>query len=110
MGTAYPEQGGLYAWIRDAFGKRWATRATWLYWINLPIWSASVFVMFSAILAQLFWPGLGRAGQIVLAIAMNWLGNRLFSFKRTGINGFLKRRMLPDKGAGKAVAEDEAVK
>jgi hypothetical protein len=44
------------------------------------------------------------------AIAMNWLGNRLFSFKRTGIDGFLKRRMLPDKGAGKAVAEDKALK
>ena len=24
MGTTYPEQGGLYAWVRDAFGRRWA--------------------------------------------------------------------------------------
>ena len=34
MGCAYPEQGGIYAWIRDAFGGRWASRATWAYWVN----------------------------------------------------------------------------
>ncbi len=73
MGTAYPEQGGIYAWVRDALGKRWGTRATWLYWVNLPIWSASVFVMFTAILAQLFWPGLGLGGQLILAIIINWV-------------------------------------
>ena len=73
MGTTYPEQGGIYAWVRDAFGKRWGTRASWLYWVNLPIWSASVFVMFTAILSQLFWTDLGLGGQIALAILFNWL-------------------------------------
>ena len=29
LGTAYPEQGGLYAWIRRAYGRRWASRAAW---------------------------------------------------------------------------------
>ena len=28
MGCAYPEQGGIYAWVRDAFGERWAARVT----------------------------------------------------------------------------------
>ncbi len=32
------------------------------------------------------------------AVAMNWVANRLFSFRQTGIDGFLKRRMLADKG------------
>ncbi len=73
MGTTYPEQGGIYAWVRDALGKRWGTRVSWLYWVNLPIWSASVFVMFTAILSQLFWPSLGLGGQLVLAILLNWL-------------------------------------
>ena len=73
MGTTYPEQGGIYAWVRDTLGKRWATRVTWLYWINLPIWAASVFVMFAGILSQLFWPGLSLGAQLVLAIAFNWV-------------------------------------
>jgi len=28
MGCSYPEQGGIYAWTRDAFGPRWASRVT----------------------------------------------------------------------------------
>lgn len=28
------------------------------------------------------------------AIAMTWIANRLFSFKQTGLDGFLKRQML----------------
>ncbi|WP_462158892.1 amino acid permease [Pseudoalteromonas sp. GB56] len=24
LGASYPEQGGIYAWVRDAFGPRWA--------------------------------------------------------------------------------------
>ena len=31
MGTTYPEEGGIYAWVRDAFGGRWASRITWAY-------------------------------------------------------------------------------
>ncbi len=73
LGTTYPEQGGIYAWIKDTLGKRWATRATWLYWINLPIWTASVLVMFSGILTQLFWPELALSGQLIIAVLINWL-------------------------------------
>ena len=32
------------------------------------------------------------------AVAMNWVANRLFSSKQTGIDGFVKRRLLGDKG------------
>jgi amino acid transporter len=35
LGCSYPEQGGIYAWVRDAFGGRWASRVTWCYWINV---------------------------------------------------------------------------
>ena len=36
MGCAYPEQGGIYAWIRDAFGRRWASRAAWCEVASIP--------------------------------------------------------------------------
>ena len=28
LGCSYPEQGGVYAWVRDAFGRRWGSRVT----------------------------------------------------------------------------------
>lgn len=73
LGTTYPEQGGIYAWVRDAFGPRWGSRVTWFYWLNNTLWQASVFVMFSGIFAQMFIPEMTLTGKLVLALAMNWI-------------------------------------
>ncbi|MEM7691994.1 MAG: amino acid permease, partial [Pseudomonadota bacterium] len=54
LGCAYPEQGGVYAWVRDAFGGRWASRITWCYWSNVSLWLASIYVIFAGIASQLF--------------------------------------------------------
>ncbi|MEH6576541.1 MAG: APC family permease [Amphritea sp.] len=68
LGTAYPEQGGIYAWIRNAFGTRWAARVTWLYWINIALWVPSVFIMFAGMLSALFFPEMTLWQQIGLGI------------------------------------------
>lgn len=34
LGTTYDGDGGLYDWVRKAFGNRWGGRASWYYWIN----------------------------------------------------------------------------
>ncbi|NVK43433.1 MAG: APC family permease [Oceanospirillaceae bacterium] len=73
LGTRYPEQGGIYAWIRDAFGTRWGARITWLYWINIALWMPAVFIMFGAIFATLYWPDLSLWCQIVLGLSLCWL-------------------------------------
>ncbi|MBY4678167.1 APC family permease [Marinobacterium arenosum] len=73
LGTAYPEQGGIYAWVRDAFNTRWAARITWLYWVNIALWMPAVFIMFSGIFAALFMPEMSLWGQIGLGVAMCWL-------------------------------------
>ncbi|MFZ6019008.1 MAG: APC family permease, partial [Chloroflexota bacterium] len=69
----YPEQGGLYVWVRNAFGERWAARTTWLYWINVALWMPSVYVLFSGMFAQLFIPDLSLWGQILIGILMTWV-------------------------------------
>ena len=46
LGTTYPGSGGLYDWISLAFpGSRWGARAAWWYWLNFPLWMASLAVM-----------------------------------------------------------------
>lgn len=70
LGTAYPEQGGIYAWVRDAFGPRWGARITWLYWINIALWIPAVFIMFSGLLSSLFFPGMELWSQIWVGIGM----------------------------------------
>ncbi|MDH5618088.1 MAG: APC family permease [Gammaproteobacteria bacterium] len=72
MGTTYPEDGGIYAWVRDAFGGRWASRITWSYWVNNLLWVPSVFILFASIFNQLFGLALGLGAQMAMGIALLW--------------------------------------
>lgn len=72
MGTTYPEQGGLYAWVRDAFGRRWASRATWAYWVNTAVWLPAIFMLFAGVFSQMFMPDLSLGAQIAIGIALTW--------------------------------------
>lgn len=73
LGTAYPAQGGIYAWVRTAFGPKWAARAGWAYWINTAVWVPSIFVLFSGFAVRLFGVEISLAGQIGISIALVWL-------------------------------------
>jgi amino acid transporter len=73
LGTTYPEQGGLYVWVKRAFGEKWAARTTWLYWINVALWMPSVYILFAGMFAQLFFPELGLWPQIAIGVVMTWI-------------------------------------
>lgn len=73
LGSAYPDQGGIYAWVRRAFGARWGGRTAWLWWINVALWQPSVFILFAGIFAALFMPELELWPQIAIAVALTWI-------------------------------------
>ena len=73
MGTTYPEQGGIYAWVRDAYHKRWASRVTWCYWVTNAFWCPAIYILFAGIFSQLFAPDLSLNWQIAIGIALAWL-------------------------------------
>lgn len=73
LGTTYPEQGGLYIWVKKAFGEKWAARTTWLYWINVALWMPSVYILFAGMFAQLFFPDMSLWMQIGIGIIMTWI-------------------------------------
>ena len=55
LGTAFPGDGGLYDWIHTAWpNSRWGARASWYYWINFPLWMASLAVMCPELLGYVF--------------------------------------------------------
>lgn len=45
LGTTYAGDGGLYDWVTKAYGNKWGARASWYYWINFPLWMASLAVV-----------------------------------------------------------------
>lgn len=73
MGCAYPEQGGIYAWIRDSFGGRWASRATWAYWVNTAVWMPAIYILFAGVFKQMFFPELSLAWQIGIGVTLTWV-------------------------------------
>ncbi len=73
LGTTYPEQGGIYAWVRRAFGRRWGARTSWLYWVNVALWMPSVYVLFAGMWAQLFYPEMSLWTQIAIGVVLTWI-------------------------------------
>jgi amino acid transporter len=77
LATTYPEQGGIYVWAKRAFGRRWAARTTYWYWVNVGLWMPSVFLLFAGLFCQLFihqwtdWPA-GKWPQVAIALALTW--------------------------------------
>ena len=51
LGTTYPSEGGMYDWVKRAFGAKWAGRVAWNYWVNFPLWIASLATATTDIIA-----------------------------------------------------------
>jgi glutamate:GABA antiporter len=73
LGSTYPEEGGIYIWIKHAFGEKWAARSTWYYWINVALWMPSVYILFAGMFAQLFFPEMSLWWQIAIGVIMTWI-------------------------------------
>lgn len=73
LGSSWPEEGGIYVWVKEAMGDFWGTLVSWFYWINVAYWMPSVFVLFSGILASVFFPGLSNFWQAVIGIILTWI-------------------------------------
>lgn len=73
LGTTYDDEGGIYDWVKRAFGRKWGGRAAWLYWINFPIWMASLAVLFNEVLAQIFQIKIATPVGIIIELVFIWL-------------------------------------
>lgn len=73
LGTTYIGEGGIYDWVRTAFGNKWGSRVAWNYWINFSLWIASLAVLFKDTLLQIFPIQLGTFGEIVLQLVFIWV-------------------------------------
>lgn len=55
LGSAFSSRrGGVYTWVKEAFGPRWGFVAIWLQWIQNVVWYPTVLGYAAACLAYLF--------------------------------------------------------
>ena len=73
LGTTYQSEGGMYDWVKKAFGPKWASRVAWNYWINFPLWIASLAVAVTDVVAGIFGIELSLIGLLILQLGYIWL-------------------------------------
>lgn len=74
LGTAYAGDGGLYDWIHAAYPQgKWAARASWYYWINFPLWMASLAVMCPELLRDITGRQMGTIASLTVQLLFIWI-------------------------------------
>lgn len=58
MGTGWPTTGGLYVWVREAFGKRISLVILWLNWLYNLFWFPTIMALIAAAITYLIDPTL----------------------------------------------------
>lgn len=73
LGSTYPSDGGMYTWIKKAYGKKWASRVAWYYWINFPLWIASLATAITDVIMGIFNIELSITWLLVIQIVYIWI-------------------------------------
>lgn len=75
LSTAYPNTGGIYVWVREAFGRRIAFLTIWLQWIYNVVWYPTIMAFIAATLSYLFAPELANNKLYLLfsVISLFWI-------------------------------------
>ena len=89
LATTWPSTGGLYVWVREAFGLRAAFITIWLQWIYNIVWYPTILSFLAATFIYLFDPSLvnhkGLMFTVILVMfwgvtALNCLGMKASSW------------------------------
>jgi putative glutamate/gamma-aminobutyrate antiporter len=90
LATGWSKRGGVYLWVKEAFGQRWGFLAIWLQWIQNVIWYPTVLSFAAATLAYLFNPALaGNKLYTLLVILGVYWGATFASFRGLKTAGWL---------------------
>ena len=73
LGTTYDDEGGLYDWVRRAFGDKWGSRVSWYYWINFPLWMASLAFLFPETISMITGMEIGLVPSLAIELAFIWI-------------------------------------
>lgn len=82
LSSTWTEQGGIYDWVRMAFGEKVALVAIWLQWINTLVWFPTILSFIAGAIAFLIDPHLAEhKGYLVTVILVIFWGLTFLNFK-----------------------------
>ncbi len=71
LATAWPNKGGIYVWVREAFGELPGFVIIWLQWVYNIVWYPSILSFIAATLAYLINPQLAESKLYMLLVIMS---------------------------------------
>lgn len=92
LATHHPKTGGVYVWMREAFGTHWGFMGIWLQWIYNVFWYPTILSFIATNIAYLINPSLANSkafivpmvvGMFLVATALNARGMKISSVVST---------------------------
>ena len=82
LATGWPQEGGVYVWVKQAFGEKWGFTAVWLQWFQMTIGFISILTFIAATLSYLFNPALANNKlYMFIIIVIVWWGLTFLNFR-----------------------------
>lgn len=70
LATAWPEEGGLYVWVKEAFGEKTGFLVSWFYWINSFFYFPSLLIFVAVLSGSLFSPTLASNKLFICSVVL----------------------------------------
>lgn len=74
LATGWPTTGGIYIWIREAFGPRWGLIVIWLEWVCNVVWYPTIMALIAGVSAYLLDPSLAdnKFYMVFMILTLFW--------------------------------------
>lgn len=79
LATGWPKDGGIYTWVREAFGDKWGFFAIWMQWVHNVTWFPAILSFVATTLAFVFFPSISSNPYYILTVVcvsywgMTWI-------------------------------------
>lgn len=95
LGVGWPHDGGVYRWIREALGERWAFLGIWCQWVQILVWYPTVLAVCAVSLSYAIDPGMHDVGwfKVVVSLGIFWAAT-LVNFKGLSVSGWVTTALL----------------
>ena len=70
LATGWPETGGIYVWVREAFGKKIGFLTIWLQWFYNVVWYPTIMSVIAVTIAYAINPALSHDKFYMLSVIM----------------------------------------
>ena len=98
-------KGGVFVWVKEAYGDRIGFSAIWQQWIQNVVWYPAQLAFFASALAYVFDPALANNGVFTGAVILvvYWLSTLIAfrgveAFAAVGSKGFIAGTIIPAAG------------